>query len=59
VLREQTDWIFENVCHGFRDSLCIDHHNNTPARLRKNLWEAFELPTELNKFCPPKVKDIK
>jgi hypothetical protein len=43
----QLEYIFENVCDEYRDSLCIDLHINAPAILRKNLWEPFELPRGL------------
>ena len=43
----QLDWIFENVCAEYRDSVCIDRHINAPSVLRKNLWEPFELPRGL------------
>lgn len=52
------DYIFEHVCTEHRDSLCIDHHHNSPAVLRKNLWEKIELPKELSTFLPPKVKEV-
>lgn len=52
------DWIFENVCNKHRDSLTIDHHHNTPAILRKNLWTSVELPRELASFIPPKIKEL-
>jgi hypothetical protein len=43
----QLEYIFENECDEYRDSLCIDLHINAPAILRKNLWEPFELPPGL------------
>ena len=40
---DQLVYIFENICNGFRDSLCVDFHNNSPAFLRKNLFEPINL----------------
>jgi hypothetical protein len=40
------NYIYENICTEYRDSLCIDHNINTPSFLRKNLWEPFKLPPE-------------
>ncbi len=51
------DYIFENICTDYRDSLCIDHHYNSPAVLRKNLWSKIDLPKELSTFNPPKIKN--
>ena len=34
--------IFMNICNDFRDSLCVDLHHESPAFLRKNIWEVIE-----------------
>ena len=40
---DQLVYIFEHICNGYRDSLCVDFHKDTPAFLRKNLWEPRNL----------------
>jgi hypothetical protein len=37
------DYIFENICNQYRDSLCIDLTFNSPAKLRKNIWSKIKM----------------
>ena len=37
------DYIFENICDQYRDSLCVDLTYNTPAKLRKNIWTKIKM----------------
>jgi hypothetical protein len=38
----ELEYIFDNICTGHRDSLCIDFNKDTPAHLRKNLFEKID-----------------
>ena len=40
---EDLEYIFDNICTDFRDSLCIDLKRNSPHKLRKNLWTPIVL----------------
>lgn len=40
------EYIFENICDQYRDSLCIDLTYNTPAKLRKNIWTKLKYNTK-------------
>ena len=39
---EELEYIFDNICTEYRDSLCIDLHYKTPALLRKNIWQTID-----------------
>ena len=39
----ELEYIFDNVCSEYRDSLCIDLNYNTPTILRKNLWKEIDI----------------
>ncbi len=39
---EELEYIFDNICIDYRDSLCIDLHYKTPALLRKNIWHTID-----------------
>jgi hypothetical protein len=39
----ELEYIFDNICSEYRDSLCIDLNYNTPAILRKNLWKEIDI----------------
>ena len=38
----ELECIFDKICNQYRDSLCIDLNYNSPALLRKNLWEKID-----------------
>ena len=40
---DELEHIFEHVCTGHRDSLTVDFHKDSPAFLRKNLFEKIDL----------------
>lgn len=40
---DELEYIFGNICTGYRDSLTVDFHKDTPAFLRKNIFEAIDL----------------
>jgi hypothetical protein len=44
----ELEYIFDNICTGHRDSLCIDFNKDTPAHLRKNLFEKID-PGDIKK----------
>jgi hypothetical protein len=46
---KEIEYIFENICNKYRDSLCIDLTANSPAELRKNLWQVID-PSEVPKL---------
>ena len=35
--------LFDTVATGHRDSICIDLKENSPCRLRKNIWEKIKI----------------
>jgi len=38
--------LFNTVATGHRDSICVDLSENSPAPLRKNIWQKIELAEE-------------
>ena len=40
---DELEYIFDNICIDYRDSLCIDLHYKTPALLRKNIWQPIDV----------------
>lgn len=40
---DDLEYIFENICNEYRDSLCIDLHINTPSLLRKNIFQPIKM----------------
>jgi len=38
----ELEGIFENICNEFRDSLTIDLHYKSPAKLRKNIFQKIK-----------------
>ena len=51
---EELEYIFDNICTEYRDSLCIDLHYKTPALLRKNIWEPIDLTNIKARTIKPK-----
>ena len=45
---DELEYIFNNYCSGHRDSLTVDFHKDTPAFLRKNLFEKID-PGDIKK----------
>ena len=52
---EELEYIFDNICTEYRDSLCIDLHYKTPALLRKNIWEPIDLTNIKARTIKPKI----
>lgn len=40
---DELEYIFENICNEYRDSLCVDLHYKTPAKLRKNIFQKIKM----------------
>ena len=38
--------IFETICTGYRDSLCVDFNQNTPSVFRRNIFEPINVKSE-------------
>ena len=42
-------FLFDNVASGYRDNICYDLTENTPAKLRLNLFKVIEITSDNNK----------
>ena len=40
---DELEYIFDNICIDYRDSLCSDLHYKTPILLRKNIWQPINV----------------
>jgi hypothetical protein len=56
---KELSYIFDNICNQYRDSLCIDLNNNTPAYIRKNLWDTLDIEDIRNKIKVKEFEDKK